>query len=98
MKEKDAELQKFVAERDELVKEKDAELQKFVAERDELVKEKESEAKLASEEAELTLLQLHQVQKELEHYFLLSRRQAEMLVKSQDLIAKAAKLGLKLIQ
>jgi len=33
----------------------------------------------AREEAELTLLQLHQVQEELEHYFLLSRRQQELL-------------------
>ena len=33
----------------------------------------------AREEAELTLLQLHQVQEELEHYFLLARGQAQQL-------------------
>ena len=33
----------------------------------------------AREEAELTLLQLHQVQEELEYYFLLSREQSTLL-------------------
>jgi hypothetical protein len=44
----------------------------------ELVKAKEERAG-AQEEAELTLLQLHQVQEELEHYFLLSRQQVRLL-------------------
>lgn len=39
----------------------------------------EADLKEAREEAELTLLQLHQVQEELEHYFLLSREQSSML-------------------
>ena len=50
----------------------------------------------AREEAELTLLQLHQVQEELEHYFLLSRGQSQQLERynqlqrrSQRLLAKA---------
>ena len=51
----------------------------------------------AREEAELTLLQLHQVQEELEHYFLLSRGQSQQLERynqlqrrSQRLLAKVA--------
>lgn len=40
---------------------------------------KEGELREAREEAELTLLQLHQVQEELEHYFLLSRGQDHLL-------------------
>ena len=51
----------------------------------------------ASEEAELTLLQLHQVQEELEHYFLLSRGQASQLdhydglqQRSQELLSQLA--------
>lgn len=39
----------------------------------------------AREEAELTLLQLHQVQEELEHYFLLSRGQKQLLADHQQL-------------
>lgn len=41
----------------------------------------------AREEAELTLLQLHQVQEELEHYFLLSREQNRLLNEHQQLAA-----------
>ena len=40
---------------------------------------REGELRDAREEAELTLLQLHQVQEELEHYFLLSRGQDHLL-------------------
>ena len=39
----------------------------------------------AQEESELTLLQLHQVQEELEHYFLLSRAQKDLLGQHQHL-------------
>ena len=70
------------------------ELQKTQA----LLSRKETEAKSASEEVELTLLQLHQAQDELERYFLLSRRQAEVLASSQVLVARITNLGLKLIQ
>ena len=61
-----------------------------------LLSGKEMEAMSASEEVELTLLQLHQAQEELERYFLLSRRQAEVLASSQDLVARITNLGLKL--
>ena len=51
----------------------------------------------AREEAELTLLQLHQVQEELEHYFLLSRGQSKqldhydsLLLRSEGLLSLAA--------
>ena len=46
-----------------------------------LLTEKEMAAKNSSEEAELTLLQLHQVQEELEHYFLQSRGKDDLLEK-----------------
>lgn len=42
----------------------------------------EQQCKEAREEAELTLLQLHQVQEELEHYFLLSRDHEQLLEKA----------------
>ena len=43
------------------------------------LKSAQAETKDAREEAELTLLQLHQVQEELEHYFLDSRSKDELL-------------------
>ena len=43
------------------------------------LKAAQAETKDAREEAELTLLQLHQVQEELEHYFLDSRSKDELL-------------------
>jgi hypothetical protein len=43
----------------------------------------------AREEAELTLLQLHQVQEELEHYFLLSRGQAQQLERYEALLRRS---------
>ena len=43
------------------------------------LKAAQAETKDTREEAELTLLQLHQVQEELEHYFLLSREQNALL-------------------
>ena len=43
------------------------------------LKAAQAETKEAREEAELTLLQLHQVQEELEHYFLDSRSKDELL-------------------
>jgi len=45
------------------------------------------------EESELTLLQLHQVQEELEHYFLVSREQGELLKRQNQLTGKALKLA-----
>ena len=60
--------------------------------------QKEAEAQAATEQAELVLLQLHQVQEELEHYFLLSRRQSKTLDSSQHVCNKAVLLALKLSQ
>ena len=60
--------------------------------------EMKSEAKAASERSELALLQLHQVEEELEHYFLLSRQQAKLLTSSDDLFNRTALLTLKLSQ
>lgn len=49
------------------------------------------------EEAELTLLQLHQVQEELEHYFLLSRRQLQLLDSHEQLELRSERLLADLI-
>ena len=57
----------------------DADLKNVLDEREEQLKTAQQDAKDAREEAELTLLQLHQVQEELEHYFLLSREQDSLL-------------------
>jgi hypothetical protein len=46
----------------------------------------------AREEAELTLLQLHQVQEELEHYFLLSRGQSQQLERYDALQQRSHRL------
>ena len=46
----------------------------------------------AREEAELTLLQLHQVQEELEHYFLLSRGQSDQLERYNQLQQRSQRL------
>ena len=50
-----------------------------LSELQEQLKAAQAETKDAREEAELTLLQLHQVQEELEHYFLDSRSKEELL-------------------
>jgi hypothetical protein len=50
-----------------------------VAELEQQLERQDDALKTAQEEAELTLLQLHQVQEELEHYFLLSRSQHSLL-------------------
>jgi len=54
-------------------------LQPRVQELEQQLHARDAELSEAREEAELTLLQLHQVQEELEHYFLLSRGQNELL-------------------
>ena len=51
----------------------------IVLELGEELQTRDAELREAREEAELTLLQLHQVQEELEHYFLLSRGQDVLL-------------------
>ena len=59
------------------------ELQKQSEQASALLAEQRSAAKDAAEETELTLLQLHQVQEELEHYFLQSRSKEDVLRKHQ---------------
>ncbi len=56
-----------------------------------------SEALQARKEAKSTLLQLHQVQEELEYYFLLSRKQSVVLDASSKLHSRGAALLLKAI-
>lgn len=55
------------------------EFSKAPPKQDESLQTAQADLKEAREEAELTLLQLHQVQEELEHYFLLSREQSSLL-------------------
>jgi hypothetical protein len=52
----------------------------------------DGELRDAREEAELTLLQLHQVQEELEHYFLLARGQDQLLGRYGDQQLRVQKL------
>ena len=59
----------------------------------------DKEAKANSEKSELTLVQLlRNIQKEREYYFLLSRRQAEMLSSSEKLSERGAALIAKMMQ
>ena len=77
----------------ERVKALEGELDGVKAERDAQEKDKEA----TREDADLTLLQLHQVQEEVEHYFLLSRLQANMLSTSEKLSKRASTLISKMI-
>ena len=77
----------------ERVKALEGELAGVKAERDAQEKDKEA----TREDADLTLLQLHQVQEEVEHYFLLSRLQANMLSTSEKLSKRASTLISKMI-
>lgn len=64
-------------------------------ERDRCAKEKVDAQRIAHEsarESEATMRQMHQVQEELEYYFLLSRKQSQLLDSSAELQQKAAKL------
>jgi hypothetical protein len=70
---------------DQALKAREAE-QAVAIQRTEALQQELSEAR---EEAELTLLQLHQVQEELEHYFLQSREQAKQLEEGQQLNEQA---------
>ena len=74
-----AELKQQVAERNQQV----VELKQQLEETSALLNEMELEAKVSSEEAELTLLQLHQVQKELENFFFQSRGKDDLIQKYQ---------------
>ncbi len=57
-----------------------------------------SQLKQSQAEAELTLMQLHQVQEELEHYFLRSRSQDELLRKHAEQQRRAEKLIASLLK
>lgn len=56
---------------------------------------RDGELQDAREEAELTLLQLHQVQEELEHYFLYSRACNQLVEAQSDQLARAKRLLVK---
>ena len=101
---KGAELQKVAGERDARAKEK-GEAQQQVVELNNQIEElslslavKDSQSKLASEEAEMILLHLQQVQEELKYYFTLCRRQSEMLSSSEKLAKRTAELFSKMTQ
>ena len=92
---KGAELEKDKKEKAagaERVKALEAELVGVKGERDARVKEKEA----AREEADLALLQLHQVQEELEYYLSLSGKQSEMISAADALNKRAAAIISKL--
>ncbi len=65
------------------------ELSKLRSDRETAVQQAHQDTTEAREEAELTLLQLHQVQEELEHYFLLSRGQAQQLERYEALLQRS---------
>ena len=88
LEEKDAELQKIVGELDVRVKEKEAELMALQQQ----LETSQLETKDTRAESELILLQLKQIQEELEHYFLLSRHQDELLSSYSDLQKRIAVL------
>ena len=66
-----------------------AELEKLEGELVALKDNRDSQVKELLEEAELTLSQLHQIQEQVEYYFLLSRKQSEMLEVSAKLQERA---------
>ena len=87
-----SELEQLRAQESGLKAERDG-LQAQLQERDQAHQQQLSEAQQqlteAQEEAELTLLQLHQVQEELEHYFLLSRDQTSQLERYDHLLRRS---------
>lgn len=85
------ELEQVVVQRDVLLKE-NAEVRRFAEELKRQQQELRSEVKRLRDDAELTQLQLHQVQEELEHYFVLSLRQGEVLRDGAKLQEKSALL------
>ena len=85
------ELEQVVVQRDVLLKE-NAEVRRFAEELKRQQHELRSEVKRLRDDAELTQLQLHQVQEELEHYFVLSLRQGEVLRDGAKLQEKSALL------
>ena len=64
--------------------------------RDQLSEARENQLSEAREEAELTLLQLHQVQEELEHYFLRSLASDQLVQTQFEQLQRAQRLMLRL--
>jgi len=73
-------------------------LRKELAEAKENRDEQEEEKEEALEEAELTLLQLHQVQEELESYFLRSKSSDELAEAQREQLSRAKSLLCSLIK
>jgi hypothetical protein len=71
-------------------------LQQIKSERDTLLAERDALAMQldeSKEEVKLTILELHQVQEELEHYYLIYRDQANLLDKQNKLTQNAIKMA-----
>ena len=85
------ELDRVVVHRDFLQKE-NAEIHRFADELKRQVQELRSEIKGLRDDSELRKLQLHQVQEELENYFVLSLRQREVLRAGEQLQEKTVAL------
>ena len=79
--------QQLEAERDIRAKDQEAAYQQLQETRQQL-EVSQLEAKQAREEFESTLRQLHQVQEELERYFILHRENSKMLSSSQGQVDK----------
>lgn len=83
--------QQLEAERDIRAKDQEAAYQQLKETRQQL-EVSQLEAKQARKEVESTLRQLHQVQEELERYFILHRENSEMLSSSQGQVDKVLSL------
>ena len=96
--EKDAELQRLMAEKDVLFTEMTnaenciLELNQSFDQQAESLTMKVSEVKAASAESESALLHLRQVQEELEYYFLLNQEKSKMLESFEELNHRMAVL------
>ena len=101
---KDAELSKRQQEEGELkelrqqMDAKSFELENLISQESDALVRGKTDALAAKEASELAMLQLGQMQQELEHYYLLSRRQAEMLSSSEKLSERGAALIAKMMQ
>ena len=84
-------IEQVVVQRDVLLKE-NAEVRRFAEELKRQQQELRSEVKRLRDDADLTQLQLRQVQEELEYYFVLSLRQGEVLRDGARLQEKSALL------
>ena len=82
----------------EKAKEEKLEQREKKLEAENMAKELKQKLEIASEEAKLTLLQLHQVQEEMEHYFIQSRAKDKLLQKHQAQQHRAKKLVSKILK